>query len=204
MDRRVILVLSFVLAITGLLMAMQAISHRSSVVNLNAALESPNQQAGPKRSAESPAPAPVEPSKGSLAPDFTLKSLPDGKEVRLSSLRGKAVVVNFWATWCEPCKIEMPSLVDLQKKYGPQGLQIVGVAMDDAEDKEITGFARKMGVNYIVLKGTEKVGDLYGGIDRLPLTYYLDRSGKVVDETVGLAGESVIEDAIKKALEQGN
>jgi thiol-disulfide isomerase/thioredoxin len=152
-------------------------------------------------------PAPVQggdPAKGSVAPVFELKSIPDGKSVPLASLRGKAVLLNFWATWCGPCKIEMPWLVDLQKKYGPQGLQIVGVAMDDTDDKEIADFAHKMGVNYIVLKGTEKVGDLYGGIDRLPLTYYLDRSGKVVDETVGLASESVIEDAIKKALQQGN
>ncbi|MGZ4878278.1 MAG: TlpA disulfide reductase family protein, partial [Candidatus Angelobacter sp.] len=122
----------------------------------------------------------------------------------LASFRGKAVLLNFWATWCGPCKIEMPWLVDLQKKYGPEGLQIVGVAMDDTSDKEIADFAHKMGVNYVVLKGTEKVGDLYGGVDRLPLTYYIDRSGKVVDETVGLAGESVIENAIKKALTQGN
>jgi thiol-disulfide isomerase/thioredoxin len=145
-----------------------------------------------------------DPAKGSLAPTFELKSIPDGKSIPLASLRGKAVLLNFWATWCGPCKIEMPWLVDLQKKYGPQGLQIVGVAMDDSDDKEIADFAHKMGVNYTVLKGTEKVGDLYGGVDRLPLTYYIDRSGKVVDETVGLASESVIEDAIKKSLQQGN
>jgi len=97
----------------------------------------------------------------------------------------------------------MPWLVELQKKYGPQGLQIVGVAMDDADDKEIATFAHKMGVNYIVLKGTEKVGDLYGGVDRLPLTYYIDRSGKVVDEIVGLASASEIENAIKRSLGPG-
>ncbi len=98
----------------------------------------------------------------------------------------------------------MPSLVDLQKKYGPQGLQIVGVAMDDADDKEIGTFAHKMGVNYMVLRGTEVVGDHYGGIERLPMTYYLDRSGKVVDATMGMAGEATFEDAIKRALAQGN
>jgi thiol-disulfide isomerase/thioredoxin len=140
---------------------------------------------------------------GKLAPDFTLASL-DGKNVTLSDLRGQAVLLNFWATWCGPCKIEMPWLVDLQKKYGPEGLQIVGVAMDDTDNKEIADFAHKMGVNYVVLKGTEKVGDLYGGIEGLPTTYYLDRSGKVVDVTIGLASESVIEDAIKKSLAQGN
>ncbi|HZD94992.1 MAG TPA: hypothetical protein VE133_12105, partial [Candidatus Sulfotelmatobacter sp.] len=80
---------------------------------------------------------------------------------------------------------------------------IVGVAMDDADDKEISDFAHKMGVNYMVLKGTEKVGDLYGGVDRLPLTYFIDRSGKVVDEPVGLVSESIIEDAIKRSLGEG-
>jgi thiol-disulfide isomerase/thioredoxin len=144
-----------------------------------------------------------DPAKGSVAPAFELKSIPEGKVVPLDSLRGKAVLLNFWATWCGPCKIEMPWLVDLQKKYGPEGLQIVGVAMDDTEPKEIADFAHKMGVNYIVLQGTEKVGDMYGGVDRLPLTYYIDRSGKVVDETIGLASESVIEDAIQRALAQG-
>ena len=127
-----------------------------------------------------------------------------GKATQLAGFRGKAVLLNFWATWCGPCKIEMPWLVDLQKKYGPQGLQIVGVAMDDTSDKEIADFTHKMGVNYVVLKGTEKVGDLYGGVDRLPLTYFVDRSGKVVDEIVGLRSASDIEDAIKKTLAQGN
>src|SRR5437870_5344353 len=140
---------------------------------------------------------------GKPAPAFALESL-DGKTVKLAGFRGKAVLLNFWATWCGPCKIEMPWLVDLQKKYGPQGLQIVGVAMDDTSDKEIADFAHKMGVNYVVLKGTEKVGDLYGGVDRLPLTYFVDRSGKVVDENVGLRGSADIEDAIKKTLAQGN
>jgi thiol-disulfide isomerase/thioredoxin len=152
-------------------------------------------------------PAPIQgagdPPKGSVAPAFELKSIPDGKNISLASLRGKAVLLNFWATWCGPCKIEMPWLVDLQKKYGPEGLQIVGVAMDDTDDKEIADFAHKMGVNYMVLKGSEKVGDLYGGVDRLPLTYFVDRSGKVVDEIVGLHSASDIEGAVKKTLEQG-
>jgi cytochrome c biogenesis protein CcmG/thiol:disulfide interchange protein DsbE len=207
-DRRVVLILSLVVAFTGVVIAVKGRSHPTNVIDLSVAQPSGVQQAAKadsaKKDADAPPPDFPEPQKGSVAPDFSLKSLPDGKEVRLSSLRGKAVVVNFWATWCEPCKIEMPSLVDLQKKYGPQGLQIVGVAMDDADDKEISTFAHKMGVNYMVLRGTEKVGDLYGGIDRLPMTYYLDRSGKVVDETIGMAGEATLEDAIKRALAQGN
>jgi thiol-disulfide isomerase/thioredoxin len=186
-------------------MLVTAHSRANKIVDLSVAQPSGVQQAANPDSAKKDADAPPEfpePQKGSLAPDFSLKNLSDGKDVRLSSLRGKAVLVNFWATWCEPCKIEMPSLVDLQKKYGPQGLQIVGVAMDDADDKEITTFAHKMGVNYLVLRGTEKVGEIYGGIDHLPMTYYLDRSGKVVDETLGMAGEATFEEAIKRALAQ--
>ena len=208
MDRRVVLILSLVIVFTGVVMVLKGHSRPSNVIDLSTAQPSGVQQAAKpgeaKKDAAAPPPDFPEPQKGSVAPDFALKSVPDGKDVRLSSLRGKAVLVNFWATWCEPCKIEMPSLVDLQKKYGPQGLQIVGVAMDDADDKEISTFAHKMGVNYMVLRGTEKVGDLYGGIDRLPMTYYLDRSGKVVDETMGMAGEATFEDAIKRALAQGN
>jgi thiol-disulfide isomerase/thioredoxin len=207
-DKRVVLILSLVVAFTGVVMVVTAHSRANNVIDLSVAQPSGVQQAGNQDSAkkdpDAPPPELPEPPKGSVAPDFSLKNLADGKDVRLSSLRGKAVLVNFWATWCEPCKIEMPSLVDLQKKYGPQGLQIVGVAMDDADDKEISTFAHKMGVNYLVLRGTEKVGELYGGIEHLPMTYYLDRSGKVVDETVGMAGEATFEDAIKRALAQGN
>jgi thiol-disulfide isomerase/thioredoxin len=207
-DRRVVLILSLVVAVTGVLIAVKGRSRPSNIIDLSVAQPSGVQQAAKpgdaKKDDATPPPEFPEPQKGSPAPDFALKSLPDGKEVRLSSLRGKAVLVNFWATWCEPCKVEMPSLVDLQKKYGPQGLQIVGVAMDDADDKEINSFAHKMGVNYMVLRGTEKVGELYGGVDHLPMTYYLDRSGKVVDETEGMAGEATFEDAIKRALAQGN
>ena len=208
MDRRVVLILSLVVAFTGVVMVVKGHSRANNVIDLSVAQPSGVQQAanpdGAKKDDAAPPPDFPEPQKGSVAPDFALKSVPDGKEVRLSSLRGKAVLVNFWATWCEPCKIEMPSLVDMQKKYGPQGLQIVGVAMDDADDKEISTFAHKMGVNYMVLRGTEKVGDLYGGVQQLPMTYYLDRSGKVVDETIGMAGEATFEEAIKRALAQGN
>lgn len=145
--------------------------------------------------------SPVAPENGALAPDFTLKQVGGrGKPMSLSSLKGKAVLLNFWATWCGPCKIEMPWLVELQKKYGPQGLQVVGVAMDDAGEKAITAFAHKMGVNYVILQGTEAVADLYGGLDGLPTTFFLDRTGKVVDQAMGLESESLMEDAIKKSL----
>ncbi len=134
-----------------------------------------------------------------IAPDFSLESL-DGKTIRLSDLRGKAVLLNFWATWCGPCKIEMPWFVDFQNQYGTQGLQIVGVAMDDASKEDIAKFAKDMGVNYPILLGKEAVGDEYGGVPALPETFLITRDGKIVDKIVGLRGKAEIEDSIKKAL----
>ena len=136
----------------------------------------------------------------SAAPDFTLETL-DGKSMRLSDLRGKAVLLNFWATWCGPCKIEMPWFVELQNEYGPQGLQIVGVAMDDSSKEDIAKFARDMGVNYPVLLGKEAVGDAYGGVPALPESFFISRDGRIVDKIMGLRGKADIEDSIKKALE---
>jgi len=137
--------------------------------------------------------------KGEMAPDFALQSL-DGKTVHLSDFRGKAVLLNFWATWCAPCKLEMPWFVELQKQYGPEGLQIVGVAMDDASPKDIAAFAKDMGVNYPVLIGKEAVGDAYGGVQFLPESFYINRNGKVLDKAFGLKGRGEIEDGIKKII----
>ena len=139
-------------------------------------------------------------AKPSDAPDFTLESL-DGKSMRLSDLRGKAVLLNFWATWCGPCKIETPWLVELQNQYGHDGLQVVGVEMGDDGKEEITKFTKDMGVNYPVLIGKEAVGDAYGGVPALPETFFIGRDGKIVDKIIGLKGKGEIEDSIKKALD---
>jgi len=138
---------------------------------------------------------------GQPAPDFSLASL-DGKTLKLSDYRGKAVLLNFWATWCEPCKIEMPWFADLQKKYEAQGLQVLGVAMDDATPKEIAEFAQKLGVNYPILVGKEEVGTRYGGVQYLPSTFYISRDGKIIDRVFGLVSRSEIESNIQKALAQ--
>jgi thiol-disulfide isomerase/thioredoxin len=134
------------------------------------------------------------------APDFSLESL-DGKTTRLSDFRGKAVLLNFWATWCAPCKIEMPWFIDLQKQYAAQGLQIVGVAMDDASKEDIAKFAQDMGVNYPILIGKESVGEEYGGVNGLPESFLIARDGHIVDRIIGLRGKAEIEDSIKKALD---
>jgi thiol-disulfide isomerase/thioredoxin len=143
--------------------------------------------------------APTGVYKSAPAPDFTLESL-DGKKLSLSDLRGKAVLLNFWATWCGPCKIETPWLVELQNKYGEQGLQVIGVAMDDSGKDDIAKFAKDMGVNYPVLLGKEAVGDAYGGVPALPESFFIGRDGKIVDKIIGLKGKAEIEDSIKMAL----
>lgn len=148
------------------------------------------------------APGAVGAMRGQTAPDFELNSL-DGKKVHLADYRGKAVLLNFWATWCEPCKIEMPWFVQLEKQYGPEGLQVIGVAMDDTSEPEIAQFAKEMGVNYPVLLGKESVGDAYGGIIHLPTTFYIDRNGKIVERIEGLHSRHDMESNIKTALSNG-
>src|ERR1017187_3775000 len=119
--------------------------------------------------------------KGLQAPDFDLPTL-DGRRVKLSDFRGKAVLLNFWATWCPPCKIEMPWFVELQKQYGKDGLVVLGVAMDDTEPPKIAEFAHEMGVNYQVLLGTDKVSDDYGDVQYLPTTFPLGVSMTMTEQ----------------------
>ena len=142
---------------------------------------------------------------GTTAPDFTLDTL-EGKPVRLSDFRGKAVLLNFWATWCEPCKVEMPWFVEMQKQYAAEGLQVIGISMDDDGPEGVAKFAKEMAVDYPILLGKQaerdSVASLYGGVQFLPETFYIDRQGKIVDKTFGLKGRGEIEDSIKRALRQ--
>ncbi len=177
MNRNVIVIAVVVLAVTGMLVTAKYLVRNQG-------------PAGPASTAN-----------GAQAPDFALPTL-DGTTLRLSDLRGKAVLVNFWATWCGPCKIEMPWFVELQKQYGPQGFQIVGVALDDTSKDKIADFAKEMGVNYPIVMGTDKVGDEYG-VQGLPTTFYLGRDGRIVGRTFGLVSHSEIEKNIQAALKSG-
>ena len=138
--------------------------------------------------------------RGKRAPSFTLKTQ-DGRKVSLADYKGKAVLVNFWATWCVPCKLEMPWFVDLHKQYASQGFEILGVDEDDEKDHgQIDKFAKKIGVNYPILLGNETTSKAYGGVDVLPTSFYVGRDGKVVEEAAGLISRDEIEANIKKAL----
>jgi peroxiredoxin len=136
------------------------------------------------------------------APTFTLKTV-DGKTVSLSDYKGKAVLLNFWATWCGPCKLEMPWLIDMQKKYASQGFTVLGISEDDGSTKEVSDFMAKMGVDYPVLMYDDKLNHAYGGIDYLPTSYYIGRDGKVIVEAGGLISKSEMESNIQKILARG-
>jgi thiol-disulfide isomerase/thioredoxin len=141
--------------------------------------------------------------RGKDAPDFELKDVSTGKSVKLSDYKGKAVLLNFWATWCPPCKVEIPWFVDLQKQYGPDGLAVLSIAEDDSSQQEISKFAQGMGINYPVLLGSDTVSAAYGGVDGLPTTFYIGRDGKIIDRVEGLRSHHEIESNIKAALAQG-
>jgi len=137
---------------------------------------------------------------GKAAPGFTLVDL-SGKKVNLSDFKGHAVVLNFWATWCGPCKLEMPWFEEMYGKYKPQGLVILGLSQDDGMDTaDIAKAARKIGVTYPILQPDEKVSKAYQLADYLPETYYLDKNGVVVDQTLGAHSKDELEADIQKAI----
>ncbi len=144
--------------------------------------------------------------RGKAAPAFTLATL-DGKKVSLSDYKGHPVLVNFWATWCGPCKVEMPWFEEFNKQYAGQGLVILGLADDvDAGKDTIAKVAKKTGVTYPILLTDGKVQKLYSpeGMDYLPMSFYVDRNGVIVEETAGLGGKDEIEAHIKRTIASGN
>jgi thiol-disulfide isomerase/thioredoxin len=133
------------------------------------------------------------------APDFALQSL-QGDTLRLSSLKGKVVLVDFWATWCGPCKAELPHLVDLYGKYKDKGLEIVGIADDPSERADVAPFVKRAGLPYPVVYGEPSVGQRFGGIIGYPTLFVVDRKGQVVKKFIGYTDISVIEQLVTQLL----
>ena len=125
-----------------------------------------------------------------LAPDFTLTDA-NGASVKLSDYRGKVVLLNFWATWCGPCQVEIPWFIEFEQEYKSKGLEVVGVAMDEEGWKMVKPYVAEHKVNYRVLLGNDTVTELYGGVESLPTTFIIDRDGKFAfSPHVGLAGKN--------------
>ena len=133
------------------------------------------------------------------APDFTLRSL-DGQTVHLAALRGRVVLVNFWATWCAGCRVEMPRLTEEWSRHHREGLEIIGVSMDDAGPDVIARFARSKHVHYTIAKGNEAVAKLYGGARFLPQTVVIDRRGKIVKSFAGPPDQQELDGLIRQLL----
>ena len=140
-------------------------------------------------------------SLGKPVPPFTVATL-DGKEASLSDYKGKTLIVNFWATWCGNCKVEMPWLAQLREKYASQGFEVLGIVTDNASPAKITALAQKYGVQYPLLMCNHKTAQAYGGLPELPVSFFIDRRGIVVAEMDGADSEQQIEANIRKALER--
>jgi peroxiredoxin len=151
------------------------------------------------RRADAPATANSTTTSHAMAPDFNLPT-PDGKDIQLSSYRGKVVLLDFWATWCDPCREEIPHFVELQQKYGDRGLQIIGVSIDDSPEP-VRPFYRQFHMNYPVVMGTAQTGGLYGGVLGLPISFLIDRDGRIYAKHIGATDASVFEKEIKKLIE---
>ena len=135
-----------------------------------------------------------------LAPDFALKDV-SGKTVKLSDFRGKVVLLNFWATWCGPCKIEIPWFIDFQQQFKDRDLVILGVSLDEDGWKSVKPYIEEKKINYRVVIGTEEVSTLYGGVDALPTTFMIDRAGRIAQIHPGLVSKSEYEKEIVDLLD---
>jgi cytochrome c biogenesis protein CcmG, thiol:disulfide interchange protein DsbE len=139
---------------------------------------------------------------GEMAPDFARADL-TGKAVRLADYRGKLVLLNFWATWCGPCLEEMPKFSDWQRTYGAQGLQVIGVSMDD-DSAPVKRFIARHPAAYPILIGDAELGESFGGVLGLPLTYLIDPNGRIVARYQGNGDLGKMETKIKALLAQRN
>lgn len=134
------------------------------------------------------------------APNFTLKDA-NGKSVSLSDYKGKVVLLNFWATWCGPCGLEIPWFEEFEQQYKSQGFAVLGVSMDDDGWPAVKPYMEEHKINYRVLLGNDSVSQLYGGLDALPTTFIIDREGNIAYPHVGLIGKNEYLNEIQSLLD---
>jgi cytochrome c biogenesis protein CcmG/thiol:disulfide interchange protein DsbE len=137
------------------------------------------------------------------APDFALKDA-DGKTVHLSDYKGKVVLLDFFATWCGPCKIEIPWFTEMERKNKDRGFAVLGISMDDEGWELVKPFLADLKVNYRVVIGNDQTASMYGGVEALPTTFLIDKEGKIAATHVGLASRKDFEDGIEQLLQGSN
>lgn len=134
------------------------------------------------------------------APAFTLK-LTDGKDIKLSDHKGKIVIIDFWATWCPPCRRGIPDLIDIQKKYSKDVI-VIGISLDTETIDDVIPFIKKFGINYPVAYGTAEVVEAFGNIEAIPTSFIIDKSGQIVDKHIGLVDKSIYINKITELLKK--
>jgi cytochrome c biogenesis protein CcmG/thiol:disulfide interchange protein DsbE len=139
-------------------------------------------------------------NKRNPAPGFTLKDA-NGTTVSLADYKGKVVLLNFWATWCGPCKIEIPWFIEFEQQYKDRGFSVLGVAMDEEGWDIVRPYITEKRVNYRVLMGNDQVAQLYGGVESLPTTFLLDREGRIASTHIGLISKGDYKNEILQLLD---
>lgn len=134
-----------------------------------------------------------------VAPDFQLKNVLTSAPIQLSSFKGSVVIVDFWATWCPPCRKEIPDFIALQTEYGAKGLQVIGISMDD-EPGKVVDFIKANAINYPIGMGDAKLAELYGGIQGIPTTFILNRKLEIVEKFIGYRDRAAFEAVITPLL----
>jgi thiol-disulfide isomerase/thioredoxin len=136
-----------------------------------------------------------------MAPKFQLTDI-SGSPLKLSDYLGKVVLLDFWATWCSPCRSEIPGFVELQEKYRAQGLRVIGMSLDD-EAEPVREFYKRFAMNYPVAIAGDPISELYGGVEGLPTTFLIGRDGRIYDTHIGARDSTFFEPTIKQLLDAG-
>jgi cytochrome c biogenesis protein CcmG/thiol:disulfide interchange protein DsbE len=151
-----------------------------------------------------------EPKRGPYPPHYKPQTASQNTEMlKLSDYRGKVVVVDFWATWCPPCRKGIPDLIELKKKYGDKDFEIIGISLDKISRggktaQDVVPFIKQYGINYPIVWGTMQTTQLFGGVRAIPTTFFIDKSGKIRDKIEGLASISTLENKIENLLKEKN
>jgi thiol-disulfide isomerase/thioredoxin len=134
------------------------------------------------------------------APAFTVKTV-EGKTLKLSDLRNKPVIVDFWATWCGPCRASMPDLNDMQARYGAKGLTVIGMSVDETGPAPVKRFAHQLGVRFTIAMANDEVLDAYGPIRSIPTTFFINRKGEIVRRVIGRIDSETMNAYVQEILE---